>query len=266
MQIDCYAAESVVNLVAHMIDAQQQDFAVEASISKVFASEALWRTADEALQVAGGLGYMRELPYERVVRDARINRIFEGTNEVLRLFIALTAMSDVSSQLKELAASLRGVFADPIKGFGVLSDYARRQAQIRTGFAAEARFDKVAAYLPDLAPMFQDKTRQLAQAVDSVLRKHGRQIIGRQFVSRRLADIMIDLFVMAAVFSRVSTRLSQAPAAEVEKEVIIARAFAKQAQHRMEQNFARLDDNEDALVKALAEHAVAQEGYSWDVI
>ncbi len=264
--IDCYAAESVVNLVAHMSDAKQQDFAVEASISKVFATEALFRTADEMLQIAGGLGFMRELPYERVLRDCRINRIFEGTNEVLRLFIALTAMGDVGSQLKELSASLKGVFNDPIKGFGVLSEYARRQARIHTNFVQQQRLTRVHPALADLSPMFEAKTKALAQAVDRILRKHGRNIIGKQFASRRLADIMIDLFVLSAVLSRVSTRLAEAPAAQVEREVTIARAFAKQAELRMQQNFDRIDDNEDELIKALADHAVEKEGYGWDVI
>jgi acyl-CoA dehydrogenase family protein 9 len=267
MAMDCYAAESVVNLVAHLIDRQTQDFAVEAAISKVFASEALWRVADEALQVAGGLGYMRELPYERVVRDARINRIFEGTNEVLRLFIALTGMSDVSSQLKELAASLKGVFNDPIKGFGVLSDYARRQAGLRTRFGQERRrFAKISERLGDVTPIFEENTRKLAQTVDSILRRHGRHIIGQQLISRRLADVMIDLYVMAAVFSRVSTRLAHAPGPEAEKELIIARAFARQAGARIQQNFERLEDNEDKLLKQLSDHVLEKEGYSWDVL
>src|SRR5512138_551109 len=78
MVVDCYVSESVVNLVAGLMDRGFEEYAVEAAISKVFASEALWRTADEALQIAGGAGYMLELPYERAVRDARINRIFEG--------------------------------------------------------------------------------------------------------------------------------------------------------------------------------------------
>ena len=121
MVVDCYASESVVSLVAGLVDQGYQDYAVEAAISKVFATEALWRVADEALQIAGGNGYMREFPYERVLRDARINRIFEGTNDILRLFIALTAMNDVGAQLKELSQNLRGgMLSDPIKGFGVL--------------------------------------------------------------------------------------------------------------------------------------------------
>ena len=81
MVVDCYAAESVVNAVNGLIDAGQEEYAVEAAISKIFATEALWSAADEALQIAGGTGFMCEYPYERVVRDSRINRIFEGTNE-----------------------------------------------------------------------------------------------------------------------------------------------------------------------------------------
>src|SRR3954470_3908540 len=133
MVVECYATEAVVSMVASLSDQGYEDYAVEAAISKVFASECLWRTADEALQVAAGNGYMAEFPYERILRDSRINRIFEGTNDILRLFIALTAMNDVGSQLKELATSLKGVFNDPIKGFGVLSEYALKRASLATG-------------------------------------------------------------------------------------------------------------------------------------
>jgi len=70
MTIDCYVAESVVNMVAGLVDRGYEDYAVEAAISKVFASEALWRTTDEALQIAAGQGYMREMPYERAMRDS----------------------------------------------------------------------------------------------------------------------------------------------------------------------------------------------------
>ena len=130
MVVDCYAAESTVNLVAGLVDRGYGELAVESAISKVLASEAMWRTADEALQIAGGAGYMRELPYERAVRDGRINRIFEGTNEILRLFIALAAVNDVAEELKDLPHSMGGVLADPIKGFGLLSDYAKRRASL----------------------------------------------------------------------------------------------------------------------------------------
>ncbi|MCA9525252.1 MAG: acyl-CoA dehydrogenase family protein, partial [Myxococcales bacterium] len=79
MVVDCYAAEAAVTVVAALSDQGYDDYSVEAAITKVFASEALWRTADEALQVAGGNGFMKEYPYEQIMRDVRINRIFEGT-------------------------------------------------------------------------------------------------------------------------------------------------------------------------------------------
>jgi hypothetical protein len=77
---------------------------------------------------------------------------------------------------------------------------------------------------------------------------------------------MIDLFVLSAVLSRVTTRLAAGAGKDVDKELMIARAFAAQARVRMDQNFARIDDNDDELVKALADHAVANEGYGWDVL
>lgn len=267
MVIDCYATESVVNLVAGLIDQGYTEYAIEAAISKVFASEALWRSADEALQIAGGNGYMREYPYERVMRDCRINRIFEGTNEVLRLFIALSAMNDAGQALKELSSTLRGVFDDPIKGFGVLSAYAIRRASLATGIPrAKSGFTKLDALLKNEAEVFEDGTRDLATATDRILRKHGKEIIGKQFASRRLADIMIDLFVLASVLSRVNASLRDKGPQASEKELEIARAFAFQAKNRIKTNLARIDDNEDEAIKSLADHAVEIERFAWDSV
>ena len=134
-------------------------------VPPVLASEALWRTADEALQIAGGIGYMREMPYERAVRDCRINRIFEGTNEILRLFIALSAIHDVAEELKDLAESMRGVLADPIKGFGVMSDYAMRRASLATGLRrAKGAWTLLSPSLAPEAAVFEAATRELALA------------------------------------------------------------------------------------------------------
>jgi len=265
MVVDCYAAESVVNAVNGMIDGGSEDYAVEAAISKVFATEALWTTADEALQIAGGTGFMTEYPYERIVRDCRINRIFEGTNEVLRLFIALTTMNDVGSELKELSASLSGIFDDPIKGFGVLSGYARRRVSLATGLGEHAPgFRGIVPELQSQVRSYENATRGLASAVDRVLRKHGKNIVGKQFASRRLADAMIDMFVLACVMARVSTAIAQSGAEAVAKEIEILKVFHRQALRRVEMNFARIDDNVDEWVKSLADHAVAEGRYSWD--
>jgi alkylation response protein AidB-like acyl-CoA dehydrogenase len=267
MVVDCYATESVVRLVAGLIDRGYREYAIEAAISKVFASEALWRCADEALQIAGGNGYMREYPYERLMRDCRINRIFEGTNEVLRLFIALSAMNDVGQELRELASHLKGVFDDPIKGFGVLSSYAIKRAQLATGLSrSRGSFTRVDAALREQAEIVEDATRDLAAATDRILRKHGKNIIGKQFASHRLADIMIDVFVLACVLSRVQGSIREQGVERAAREIDILRAFAFQAKHRIKNNFARIDDNEDEIIKALSEHAVEIERFGWDAL
>jgi acyl-CoA dehydrogenase family protein 9 len=265
MVVDCYAAESVVALVAGLVDQGYQDYAVEAAIGKVFSTECLWRTADEALQIAGGNGFMCEFPYERIVRDARVNRIFEGTNDILRLFIALTGMNDVGKQLKELSSSLEGIFQDPIKGFGVLSEYGLKKISQATGVGrAKTSFTKVHTKLKEQAAVFDEGVRDLSSAADRILRKHGKAIINKQFATKRLADIMIDLFVLASVISRVSTALDEKPEAECAKEMEILKVLTGQVRRRTKSNFGKIDDNDDELIKSLADFALEKEAYIWD--
>ncbi|MBL8915376.1 MAG: acyl-CoA dehydrogenase family protein [Archangium sp.] len=266
MMVDCYATESAVNMVNHFIDSGVEDYAVEAAITKVFSSEAMWRTIDEALQIAAGNGFMREFPYERSLRDARINRIFEGTNDILRLFIALTAMNEVGGQLKELASSLKGIFDNPIKGFGVISDYARRRAGLATSYLKQdkQKFTKLNPALQKQQLIFEELTGDLARAVDRILRKHGKNIIGKQFASRRLADMMIDLFMLASTMSRVSTAVTEKGAPAVTKELEILEVLTGQVKRRVRSNLNKIDDNDDELIKSLADHALDAEGYLYD--
>ena len=266
MVIDCYTAEACVTMVGGLIDAGYQEYQVEAAISKVYATECLWRTADEALQIAAGNGFMKEYPYERIVRDCRINRIFEGTNEILRLLIALQAMNEVASQLQELAATMKGIFNEPIKGFGVLSDYARKHAALRTGIGPQAKLEKVHEAIQEQATIFEEETRYLAQATDKILRKHGKGIIGKQFASHRLAEIMIDLFVMACTISRVQQSIETKGVEGASMEIDILKTFAREAKVRIKHNFRRIDSNDDEIMKALADQAFEAEGYRWDTI
>ncbi|MFQ5455175.1 MAG: acyl-CoA dehydrogenase family protein [Nitrospirota bacterium] len=87
MTAEVYQMESIVYRTAWMCD-QKMNFTRESAICKMFCTEALNRIADKAVQIHGGMGYMGEYPVERFYRDARINRIFEGTNEIQRLVIA----------------------------------------------------------------------------------------------------------------------------------------------------------------------------------
>ena len=268
MMVDCYTTESVVTMVSGLIDHGYEDYAVEAAISKVYASESLWRTADEALQIAGGNGYMREYPYERVMRDCRINRIFEGTTEILTLFVALTAMKDAVDQLKELRESLgniNNVFKDPIKGFGVLRDYAKMQMATRTKYGRPS-FTKAHPLLKASAAMFEEEMQNLVKSVDHILRKHGKGIIGKQFATSRLANIMIDMFVLASTLSRVTQSIEENGPEKAAKEIEILETFAFQARRRMRENYKQIDSNVDEEIKDLATYLTQEEKYTWDIL
>ena len=263
MVVECYATESIVNMVAGLVDQGSEDYAVEAAISKVFATECLWRTLDEALQIAGGGGYMAELPYERMLRDARINRIYEGTNDILRLFIALTAMADVGQQLKELATSVDKVFQDPIKGFGIFTGYAKKQMSLTTGFG-KATFTKAHPALKNETAIFEDCSQGLASFADRLLRKHGKKIVDLQFPTRRLADAMIDLFALACVISRVTAAIEEKGLDKAKKEMEILHVFSGQVRRRVKSNFSKIDENDDEQIISLADHALENEAYLWD--
>ena len=73
------------------------DFSLNQFIVQVFSSEAVWNCTSECLQILGGLGYMKDYPYERFLRDARILLIFEGTNEILRILISLLGKPNCSN-------------------------------------------------------------------------------------------------------------------------------------------------------------------------
>src|SRR4029078_2494365 len=107
---ECYAADAAVMVAAGMVDRGGVDFSLETAACKVFASEIAYRTSNDALQIAGGIGYSKEYPYEQSVRDSRIMLIFEGTNEILRALVALMGLQQPGERLKALGKALQ----DPI--------------------------------------------------------------------------------------------------------------------------------------------------------
>ncbi|HMG95354.1 MAG TPA: acyl-CoA dehydrogenase family protein, partial [Gemmatimonadaceae bacterium] len=126
---DIYASDAMLGVLASMVDRGDNDFSLEAACAKVFASEMVWRAADDMVQLAGGRGYVKPYPYERILRDSRINRIFEGANEVLRLFIALNGIQAPAAALKEVGSALRR----PLRNLGLLGGYARSRVKLRLG-------------------------------------------------------------------------------------------------------------------------------------
>ena len=265
MTVDCFAAESAVWMVAHYIDSGCSDYSVEAAISKVFASDAIQRASHEALQIAAGNGFMKEFPYEKITRDTRILSIFEGTNEILRLYIALSGMKDVGATLAGLKSAVGDIFNSPIKGFGVLSAYAERRFRDSTGIGTDRIEHEMDPRLRAVAQVFERYTVQLSKATDALLRKHGKGITEQQFQQKRIADVTIDLFVGLCVLSR-ADHLLRTEDKEAESAVLIAELFSKQARRRMVGNLRGIRHNEDAMIDQLAGRILERGKYVWDVI
>src|SRR6185436_4462162 len=171
------------------------DYSLESAICKVLGSQTLWYVVNEALQIAAGIGYMQDYPYERMLRDARINMIFEGTNEILLCFIALSVMQGPGKELADVVKAMR----EPIKGFGLLSDFAIRKAKSALG---RERMTRAHPLLSREAVLFEQLSAELATRTEAVLRKHGREIAEMQYTQRRVAELAMDLYAVAACISR----------------------------------------------------------------
>ncbi|CAN5902774.1 acyl-CoA dehydrogenase family protein [soil metagenome] len=203
MAADAYTAECAAYFTTGLADRGDLDYALESAAAKVWNSEALDRAVDESLQIAAGRGFVKGYPYEKAYRDARITRIFEGTNEVLRLFVGLSGMQEPGEYLREIGAALR----EPIKQLGLLTDFAADRVRQALG-RGEPRIE--GEVHPEIRQHFDyliDHTRDLRVAVDRVIRRHGREIVERQFVTARIAEMAIELYVRAAVLSRTQALL-----------------------------------------------------------
>jgi acyl-CoA dehydrogenase family protein 9 len=259
MITNCYAAESMAFMTTSLIDRGDVDYSIESACAKIFCSEMLWEAVDENLQIWAGSGYMKEYPYERWLRDARINRIFEGTNEILRAFIALTGMQGPGQELAGLAEAIKY----PLKGLGLVSDFAVRK--IKQNVVGES-ITKAHPSMKKMAGMLEEYAVEFSTQIEVLLRRHGKQIHLRQFAQKRIADIAIDFYAMACVLSRVSRALQEKGADQCEMELAIAEAFFTRANRRVRGNFKSIDRNDDDAMKLIATRAYELGSYPFDTL
>ena len=108
-----FGLESMAYLTCGLVDAGVEDYSLESAICKVSGTEFLWYAANRAFQLHGGSAYMKDNPLEKVLRDIRIFPIFEGANDVMRAFIALTGVKPVGEKLSGLGRH-RPLRPDPL--------------------------------------------------------------------------------------------------------------------------------------------------------
>jgi acyl-CoA dehydrogenase family protein 9 len=252
-----FGLESMCYLTCGLVDAGVADYSLESAICKVAATEFLWYAANRVMQLKGGAGYMRDEPYEKILRDIRIFPIFEGANDVMREFIALSGMKPVGEKLSELGEVGLG---DPIGSIGVLAEYVggRIQRQVRP--------DRITAAHPelaDLADSASDQVKELRAVTESLLREHKRGIVERQFAQKRIADSIADIYAQIAVLSRV-TRIFEDQGVEPSgQERYIAETFCTRAARRVHSRFGQMESNDDERMSAIAKLAYKRGSYGY---
>jgi acyl-CoA dehydrogenase family protein 9 len=257
MIVSTYALESMVYLTAGLMDRGLPDYSLEGACCKVFGTETVWRNINDALQIAGGNGFMEEYPYERALRDSRINMIFEGTNEILRVLIALSGMRDVGEGLREVGRALKA----PLSSLGILSDYAARKIR---GVVSPGRLTRIAPELAAEGELVGRYTRAMGGAVETLLRKYRKDVIGKEYQQDRLANVAIDLYASLAVLSRATAAVASRGSEEAADEVRLAKAFVQGAKYRMVGHLKEMDKNRDATQTAISQTAYASLGYDFD--
>ncbi|WP_028612713.1 acyl-CoA dehydrogenase family protein [Paenibacillus harenae] len=189
------------------------EYALECSIVKVFASEALDFVADEGVQIHGGYGYIREYKVERIYRDSRINRIFEGTNEINRMLIPGTLMKKALKGELPLLRKVKALQAElmqpmPLPPFDQpLSKEAFRVGQAKKAFLAVGGL---------------------------AVQKLGTRLEEEQEVLCALADLMIQIFAMESALLRTQKITKGASADKTEHAVAMTTVFVQEAMERVE--------------------------------
>lgn len=242
-----FAMESGTYLTAGLIDRGMEEYMVETAMLKLFASEALWQIINETIQIFGGRAYFKDQPYERMLRDARINQIGEGANDVLRTFIGLVGMRDVGLALKDVLDALKS----PLDGLGKLTGFAKRHlpGQDRVHVPLKSR------ELAELGRQAEDLVRTFGHAVEAQLIRYREGILERQYVQARIADAATELYMISAVLARLDAELQgpEATSEQVRRNVEVGRYFCHTAGRRIRRSLHDLGDNVDEETSRVAD-------------
>lgn len=267
MAANIYASESIVYMTTGKITQGMSEFSHESAICKIYCSEKLWHTIDMATQIGAGNAYMREYPYERIMRDCRINLIFEGTNEILRIFTALSGIKGPSDSLKELGkiSDVSKAIQDPIKSVGVLADFAKNRLQKRFGTKT---LTKVHPSLESHGAHFVSSLSNFAIAVENTIMKYGKNIIGNELPQMRIANMSIELYVQLCVLSRTTAILNRADVSDSDKEYVtlLTELICRDSRQTFTRNYKRLSSSYDKLIPKISKHVSERDGFGFDII
>jgi acyl-CoA dehydrogenase family protein 9 len=254
---DIYAADAMLGELARLAAAPEADWSLEAACCKVFASEMLWRTADEMVQIGGGRGFVKPYPYERILRDARINRIFEGTNEILRLFIALNGVQGPAETLKEVGSALRR----PLRNLGLISGFAA--SRVRSALGATPTLDvELHERLATHKRYLEKHVAELHAVTERLIRILRREIVDRQQELERLADMAVELFATACTIARTQRLIDERGADGCDRELDLCDLFVVESGRRFRAARDAIQSPQDETRRQVARRVRDDKGYN----
>jgi alkylation response protein AidB-like acyl-CoA dehydrogenase len=271
MAATAFALEAVLDLSSEMADDGANDIRIEAALAKLYGSEMSWLIADELVQIRGGRGYEtaeslaargeRGIPAEQVLRDLRINRIFEGSTEIMKLLIAREAVDahlsvagdiidpDANLKAKGKAAARAGSFYAKW-----LPTLVVGEGQRPTAFA---EFGPLARHLR----FVERASRRLARQTFYAMSRWQGKMEYKQVFLGRIVDIGAELFAMSASIVR-AEMLRAENGGEGRSAYELADAFCQQSRRRVDELFERLWKNTDDVDAKLAKRVLAGR-YTW---
>lgn len=237
-----FALDAATYMTAGLIDQGQEDVMLESAMLKVFASESLWSTLYDTMQIFGGRSFFTDQPFERMMRDARLNMIGEGSNEVLRAFISAVGLREAGAPLKE---ALKSLPSSPISSGIVLT----KAFQNLVGLGKKpsipnkiTQIEKECAEISRFIPLF-------SKACLKCLMKHKEEVIEKQLLLNRLTNVAIALYTSLAVISKIQNGVNDPLYREPEK---VARFYLNMAIDTMRLNLENIEDDKDSIVKELS--------------
>ena len=246
---DAYAMEAMTTITAALIDRGLEDYMLETAMLKVFTTERLWECINDVFQIYGGSAYFVDCPLERMMRDARINQIGEGANEVLTSFVALVGMRGPGMEFKEIYDTM----IKPTRDRG----FAKAWTAGKHRLGATVRVPEIPVRSAELRWFANQLGRLIWRfnvAVNRALITYREPILDMQLVQERIANAAMDLFASTCVLSRYDAELQSAQrnGSSSSPEQLAADLFLRQSFRRIRHFLAGLTDNEDKSVLATA--------------
>jgi acyl-CoA dehydrogenase family protein 9 len=254
MAADIYAMEAMTTVTASLIDRGLEDYMIETAMLKVFTTERLWNAVNDAFQIHGGSAYFDDNPLGRMLRDARINQIGEGSNEVLTSFIALVGMRGPGMEFKEIY--------DTMISFS-MNRVSKAWSAGKNRLGAAVRTPSIPVRSPELRGFAGQLSRLIWRfnlAVNRALVVYREPVLDMQLIQERIAGAAMELFASTCALSRWDAELqARSHNGETQpRDFTAPDYFVRKSVRHARRLLAELTDNEDKALLEAANSALRQ--------